>query len=79
VWSSNFTADFFVCFIVTGFVSDIEVIQNKAICAWIGTTSSVNVTSTCSGNLYDISRKGSRRAPNLKGPRKWKSASGLHR
>jgi len=31
VWSNNFTAAFFVSFIVTGFVSDIEGIQNKVI------------------------------------------------
>jgi len=66
VWSSNFTGAFIVSIIVTGFVSDIAGIQNKAICVWIGTTSSVNVTSTCSGNLYDISCNASRRAPNLK-------------
>ena len=35
----------------------------------MGTTSSLNVTSTCSDNLYGISRrKPSRRAPNLKLP-----------
>jgi len=32
VWSNNFTATFFVSSIVTGFVSDIEGIQNKVIC-----------------------------------------------
>jgi len=31
VWSDNFTVAFFVSFIVTGFVPDIEGIQNKVI------------------------------------------------
>jgi len=67
MWSDNFTAAFFGRFYVTVFVPDIEAIQNKIICLWIGTTCSVNVTITCSANLYDISgRKTSRRAPNLK-------------
>ena len=68
MWSDNFTAAFFVSFNVTVFVADIEEIQSKVICLWIGTTTySVNVTSTCSANLYDISRREpSRRAPNLK-------------
>jgi len=47
--------------IVTDFVPDIEGIENKVICLWTGTTCSVNVTSTCSANLYDMP---SRRAPN---------------
>jgi len=65
VWSDSFTAAFFVSFIVTVFVPDIEGIQKKVICLWIGTACSVNVTSTCSANLYDISRpKPSRRAPS---------------
>jgi len=78
IGSDNFTAAFFVSFIVTVLVPDIEGIQNKVICLWIGTTCSVNATSTCSANLYDIiRRKRSRRAPNLKQPRapKWKFAS----
>ena len=61
VWSNSFTSSCFVSFIVTVFVSDIEGIQNKVICLWIGITSSVNVTSTCSDNLYDISRRKSSR------------------
>ena len=70
VWPDNFTVAFSVSFIVTVFVPDIEEIQNKAICLWIGTTCSVNVTSTRSANLYDISRrKPSSRAPNFKKPR----------
>jgi len=32
VWTGNFTATFFVGFIVTVFVPDIEGIQNKVIC-----------------------------------------------
>jgi len=32
VWSNNFTAAFFVSLIMTSFVSDIEGIQNRAIC-----------------------------------------------
>jgi len=32
VWSNNFTAAFFVSFIVAVFVPDIEGIQNKVIC-----------------------------------------------
>jgi len=31
-WSDNFTAAFFVSFIATAFVPDIEGIQNKVIC-----------------------------------------------
>ena len=55
VWSDNFTAAFFVGFNVTVFVADIEGIQSKLICSWVGTTTcSVNVTSTCSVNLHDI-------------------------
>jgi len=66
VWSDNFTADFFVGFIVTVFVPDIEGIQNKVMCLRIGTTCSVNVAITCSANLFDISRrKPPRRALNL--------------
>jgi len=66
VWSDNFTAPFFVSFIMTVFVPDIEGIQNK-IYVWTGTTCSVNAASTCSANLSDISRrKSSRKAPNLK-------------
>ena len=57
----------FISFSVTVFVLDIEGIQNKVICFRLGTTCSVNVTSTCNANLYDIShRSPSRRAPNLK-------------
>ena len=67
VWSDNFTAAFFVSFIVTVFVPDVEATQNKLICSWIGKTCSVNVTSTCSANLYDNSRREpSRRVPNVK-------------
>jgi len=67
VWSVNFTGVFFVSFIVIVFVPDVEGIQNKVICLSIGTTCSVNVTSTCSAKLYVISRrKPSRRAPNFK-------------
>ena len=33
VWSDNFTAAFFVSFIVTVFVPDIEGSQNKVICS----------------------------------------------
>ena len=67
VWSDSFTAAFFVSFIVIVFVPDIEGIQNKLICLWIGAAYSVNVMSMCSANLYDISRrKPSRMAPNLK-------------
>jgi len=63
-WSVSFTAAFFVSFTVTIFVPDIEGIQKKVTCLWIGTAYSVNVTSMCSANLYDISRrKPSRRAP----------------
>jgi len=32
VWSDNFIVAFFVSFIVTVFVADIEEIQNKVIC-----------------------------------------------
>jgi len=49
VWSDKFTAAFFVSFIVIVFVPDIEATQNKLICSWIGTTCSMNVTSTCKG------------------------------
>ena len=67
VWSDNFTGAFFVSFIVTVFVPDVEGIQNKVTRLWIGTTCSVNVTSTCSANLYDISRRKPRRsAPDSK-------------
>jgi len=41
MWSDNFTAAFFGRFYVTVFVPDIEAIQNKIICLWIGTTCSV--------------------------------------
>jgi len=34
VWSDNFTAAFFVCFIVTAFVPDIEGMQNEAGLLW---------------------------------------------
>jgi len=58
---------FFISFIVTVFVPDIERIQNKIICLWSGTTCSVSVTSTCSADLFAISRrKPSGRTPNLK-------------
>ena len=51
-------------------VPDIEGIQNKVICLWIRTTCSVNIASTCSADLYDISRlKPSTGTPNLKSPR----------
>jgi len=67
VCSDNFIAAFFVSFIVTVFVPDIDGIQNKVICLLIGTTCSVNAMSACSANLYDISRrKPSKMAPNLK-------------
>ena len=78
VCSDNFTAAYFVSFIVTVFVADIEGIQNKVICLWIGTACSVNITSTCSANLYDVSRrKPSKRSPIWKslGPRKWNFTS----
>jgi len=41
VLSDNFTAGFFVSFIMTVSVPDIEGIQNKVIWPWIGTTCSV--------------------------------------
>jgi len=41
----------------TALVPDIEGIQNKVMCLRIGTTCSVNVASTCSADLYDISRR----------------------
>jgi len=70
VWSDNITAAFFVAFSVAIFVPDIDGIQNKLICLWTGTTCSVDIASTCSANLYDISRREpSRRALNLKQPR----------
>ena len=70
VWSDNFTSAFFISFSVTVFVPDIEGIRDEVICLWTGTTCSVNVTSTCSDNSYDIScRQPSRKAPNLKKPR----------
>jgi len=50
VWTDNFTAAFFVSFIVTAFVPDIESIQNKVKCLCFGTSSSVNITSTYSAN-----------------------------
>jgi len=63
VWSDNFTSAFItsplpfaLVSFVTIFVPDIEGIQNKVICFWIGTTCSVNVASTCRANLYDTSR-----------------------
>ena len=68
--SDNFTAGFFVSFIMTVFVPDIEGIQNKVTWLWIGKTCPVNIASMCSADLYDISRREpSRRAPNLKQPR----------
>ena len=67
VWSDNFMAAFFVRFIVIVFVPDVDGIQNKVLCLWIGTTCSVIVSSTYSTNLYDIShRKLSKRAPDFK-------------
>ena len=72
VWPNNFITAFFVRFAVTVSVPDIEGIQNKVIpvCFLIESTCSVNVTSTCSYNLYYISRrKPSGGAPNLKQPR----------
>ena len=75
VWSDNFTGAFFVSFSVTVFVPDIEGIQSKVICLWIGTTTcSVNVTSTCSVNLYDVVANFPERTPILKslGPPKMK-------
>ena len=66
VLSGNFTTGFFESFIITVSAPDIEGIQNKVICLWIGTTCSVNVASTCGANLYDIIRRGpSRRAPKM--------------
>jgi len=69
VLSDNFTAGFFVSFIMTVFVPDIEGIQNKVQqygYEIIGKSCSVNAASTCSANLYDISRREpSRRAPDL--------------
>jgi len=47
VWSDNFADAFFISFIVTVFVPDIEGIQNKVTYFLIGTACSVNVTSTC--------------------------------
>jgi len=69
-----FTAAFSVSFIVTIFVPDIEVVQKKVICLWIGTTCSVNVARTCSADLYDIYREFSERTSTLKQLRapKWK-------
>ena len=68
MWSGNSPLPFSLvhcdCFCT---VPDIEGIQSKAICLWIGTTCSVNVMSTCSDSLYEINRrKPSRRPPNLK-------------
>jgi len=66
VLSDNFNAGFFVSFIVTVSVLDIEGTQNKVIWLRIGTTCSVNVTNACSPSFYDISRReSSRRDPNL--------------
>ena len=66
-WHLIFSDIKWKCLSVTVFVSDIDGIQNKVLCLWIGTTCSVNVMSTCSDNLYDIiRRKPSRRTPNLK-------------
>ena len=48
VWSNNSPLLFFGSFIVTGFDSDIEGTHYKVICVWIETTSSVNITGTCS-------------------------------
>jgi len=59
------SAAFFVSFIVTVFVPDIEGIQNKVICLCFGTTSSVNVTSTCSAHLYEISRRTAARKSSI--------------
>jgi len=70
VWLHNFTAASFISCSVTVFALDIEGIQNKVICFRFGTTCSVNVTSTCSANLYDISG----RKPFQKG--QFKIASG---
>jgi len=50
----------------TALVPDIEEIQNIVICLWIGTTCSVNAASTCSGNLYDISRRKPSSGPQFK-------------
>ena len=61
-----FTAAFFIIFIAIVFAPDIEGVQNKVICLWIGTTYSVKVASMFSTNLYDINREPFRRAPNLK-------------
>jgi len=68
IWvrSDNSTAAFFVGFIVTVFVPDIEGIQNKAMFLnWNNSFSEYNEHG--SANLYDISRpKPYRKAPNLK-------------
>jgi len=61
----NFTAGFLVRFIMTVFVPDIEGFQNKAIWLRIRTTCSVNVTNTCSANLYDISRRNPSRSASI--------------
>ena len=50
----------------TALVPDIGEIQNKVICLWIETTCSVNVASTCSGDLYDISRRKPSRGTQFK-------------
>jgi len=47
VWSDNFNAGFFVSFIVTVFVPDIERIRNKVICLWIRT----NLVSECNEHV----------------------------
>ena len=63
VWSDDFTAAFFVSVIVTGFVRDIEGIEYKLMFMnW--NDFSVNVTSTCRANLYDISRRHLPEGPN---------------
>jgi len=73
-----FTAAFSVSFIVTIFVfPDIEIVQKKVICLWIGTTCPVNVARTCSANLYEIYRDSFRTGLHFKtaeGP-KWKYGS----
>jgi len=83
VWSDNFTASFFVSFIVTDSVPDIKEIQNKVVCLWSGTTCSVDVTSTCRLVLICMTSVVANlpEGPpilNSLGPRKWNLASGQH-
>jgi len=76
-----FTAAFSVSFIVTIFVLDIEIVQKKVICLWIGTTCSVKVARACSANLYDIYRESFRTGIHFKtaeGPQRKTWACVLH-